>query len=435
MSAIAIDQPKIEFTEKTLKNGLRVILSEDHIVPIVAVNLWYNVGSADDTPGRTGLAHLFEHMMFEGSANIDKSEHFKLISSIGGVNNASTSSFRTNYFEWAPSQHLELLLWLEADRMGGLLKALNQETLDNQRDVVKNERRQTMENVPYGSWVERLPKLIFPEGHPYHAPVIGSMDDLDGASLKDVKEFFTTHYSPNNAVLTIVGDFDPKTAMKWVEKYFGGIARNPKVPPRPQTELPLTIGREARESLRERVPLPGVFMAYRAPAHGTRESDALTVAGVVVGEGRGSRMYQRLVLESIAAQASLINVEQPGTSWSVVVGIAYPGIFDDLLEKELLKVIDSLKNEPITNEEMERARAQIESQFLSQLTSMSNRADFLSENAMLLGDPSKANERLQELLSITSEEISKVAKEVFVEENRAVVTFLRRPRDVKLPKK
>lgn len=434
MAPVATAYPKIEFTDERLKNGLRLVMSVDNLVPIVAVNLWYNVGSRNEVPGKTGLAHLFEHMMFEGSANLKKGEHFKLVSSVGGANNASTSNFRTNYFEWAPSHELELLLWLEADRMGSLGEALNQKTLDNQRDVVKNERRQVMDDQPYGTWTEQAMNSIFPEAHPYHHSVIGSMEDLSAASLKDVKDFFRAHYAPNNAVLSIVGDFDPKQARAWVEKYFGKIAKA-KIPPSPEVELPLTLGGENRKTLRDRVPVPGVFIVYRSPGEGTRESDVMTVAGAVLGLGRGSRMYQRLVREQVALQASFLTLTQPGVSMSVAVGIAGPGIFNEVVEAELLKVVDSLKTEAVTNEELARAGAQLERQIMDQLSTVASRADWLSEHATLFGDPGKVNERLPELLSVTADEIKKVASEVLTKENRSVITYLPKPPDPKKAKK
>ena len=431
MSAISTAYPKIEFSDERLKNGLRLVMSVDGLIPIVAVNLWYNVGSRNEAPTKTGLAHLFEHMMFEGSANLKKGDHFKLIQSIGGTNNASTAAFRTNYFEWAPAHELELMLWLEADRMGGLLQALNQETLDNQRDVVKNERRQTSENQPYGTWIEETTNTLFPEGHPYHHTVIGSMEDLSAASLKDVKDFFSTYYAPNNAVLSIVGDFDPEEARGWVEKYFGKIAPNPKIPSAPEVDVPFDLGSEVRKMVRDRVPVPGVFMNFRAPADGTRESDVLTVASAVLGLGRGSRMYQRLVREQVALQANFLINPQPGVSWAVAIGIAAPGIFNEVLEAEMTKVIDSLKNEPVTEDELIRAKAQLERTIIDRMTTRASRADWLSENAMMFGDPGRINDRLPELMSITPEEIRKVASEVLTERNRSVVTYLPKPREVK----
>lgn len=434
MSVVATEYPKIDFSDERLRNGLRLIMSVDHLVPIVAVNLWYNVGSRNEIAGKTGLAHLFEHMMFEGSANVGKSEHFKLINSIGGFNNAATATYRTNYYEWAPSHELELLLWLEADRMGSLPDALSQETLDNQRDVVKNERRQSFDDPPYATWIEKMHHSLFPEGHPYHHAPIGSMDDLSAASLKDVKDFFKVHYTPNNAVLSIVGDFDPAQARAWVEKYFGGIP-SAKTPALPDVEVPLSLGAEVRGSHRERVPAHGVFIGYRSPGQGTRELDAMTMAGAVLSAGRGSRMYQQLVRENLALAAALFTLPQPGVSMTVALGIARPGIFAEVMEAELLKVIDGLKTDEIGEEELNRARAQVERVIIDSLTTVQARADWLSEHATLYDDPGRANERLTDLMSVRPDEIRKVASEVLVKENRSVVTFLPKPPKPKKPKR
>src|SRR5918996_5603344 len=223
----------IPFERHQLANGLRVVLSPDASAPVVAVNLWYAVGSRNERPGRTGFAHLFEHMMFQGSANVAETAHFAYIEKAGGSLNGSTWLDRTNYFETVPAHYLELGLWLESDRMGFLLPAMTQEKLDNQRDVVKNERRWRVDNQPYGDWDERLQALLYPAEHPYHHSVIGSMEDLDAASLQDVEEFFRTYYAPNNAVLTVCGDFDRGNALELINRYFGTLPRGPEVPPVP----------------------------------------------------------------------------------------------------------------------------------------------------------------------------------------------------------
>src|SRR5687768_2211506 len=220
----------IPFERYQLDNGLRVILSRDTSAPVVAVNLWYAVGSRNEREGRTGFAHLFEHMMFEGSANVPEMAHFSLIEQAGGSLNGSTWLDRTNYYETLPAHYLELGLWLESDRLGFLLPAMTQDKLDNQRDVVKNERRWRVDNQPYGDWDERLQALMYPSDHPYHHSVIGSMEDLDAASLQDVEEFFRTYYAPNNAVLTVCGDFDRDRTLELISRYFGGIPAGPPIP-------------------------------------------------------------------------------------------------------------------------------------------------------------------------------------------------------------
>ena len=257
--------PDIPIERHRLDNGLRVILSHDDSAPIVAVNLWYDVGSKHEKPGRTGFAHLFEHMMFQGSEHVAKGEHFALVQQAGGTLNASTWLDRTNYFETLPSHELELGLWLESDRLASLLPAMTQEKLDNQREVVKNERRCSVDNQPYGTWDERIQAHLFPEGHTYHHPTIGSMEDLNAASLEDVGEFFATYYAPNNAVLTVAGDFDRDAALAMVERHFGPIPANDDLPPPPDMSIPPLIGQ---------APARGGGRSRAAAAHLPRLPDA-----------------------------------------------------------------------------------------------------------------------------------------------------------------
>jgi zinc protease len=285
----------IPIERRALDNGLRVVLSRDPRAPLVAVNLWYDVGSKHERPGKTGFAHLFEHMMFQGSEHVEKGQHFSLVQAAGGTLNATTWLDRTNYFETLPGHELELALWLESDRMASLLPAMTQEKLDNQRDVVKNERRYSVDNQPYGDWDERIQALVYPEGHPYHHPTIGSMEDLSAASLDDVREFFATYYAPNNAVLTIAGDFETDAAMRMVERHFGPIPRNANLPPAPDMTLPASIGSEVRVTVPDGVPLPRIYLAHRIPPFGTDAFDAFDVAADVLGSGRASRLYGSLV--------------------------------------------------------------------------------------------------------------------------------------------
>ncbi len=283
-------------TEHRLANGLRVVLSEDHLTPVAAVCLWYDVGSRHEVKGRTGLAHLFEHLMFQGSASVPGNGHFELVQGAGGSLNGTTSFERTNYFETMPTHQLELALWLEADRMGSLLAALDDESMENQRDVVKNERRQRYDNVPYGTAFERLTALAYPEGHPYHHTPIGSMADLDAASLEDARAFFRTYYAPNNAVLSVVGDIDPEKTLAWIEKYFGTIpGHDGKQPPR-DGSLPDIIGEQLREEIVEEVPARALMAAYRLPHDGTRECDAADVALTILGGGESSLLHNRCLL-------------------------------------------------------------------------------------------------------------------------------------------
>ena len=279
---------RIPVERHRLDNGLRIVLSPDASAPIVGVNLWYGVGSRNEPPGRTGFAHLFEHMMFQGSAHVPKNRHFELLERAGGSLNATTWFDRTNYFETLPSHHLELALWLESDRMGFMLPALDQEKLDNQRDVVKNEKRQRYDNQPYGDWDQRLQALVYPETHPYHHPVIGSMEDLDAATLGDVETFFRTYYVPNNAVLTVAGDFAPETALAMIERWFGDIPVGRPVPPIPGVaELPDTIGESVRERVVGTCPWPGC--SWRAASPRTRIRRSTPPRWRPPSSGRGGR--------------------------------------------------------------------------------------------------------------------------------------------------
>ena len=278
-----------------LSNGLVVVCSEDHTAPIVAVNLWYHVGSANERAGRTGFAHLFEHMLFQGSADVGSNEHFELIQRAGGTLNGSTWLDRTNYFETVPSNHLELALWLEANRMGYLLPAMNQEKLDNQRDVVKNERRWSLDNQPYGSWWERLPALCYPPEHPFHHSLIGSNEDLDAASLDDISGFFKAYYTPDNAVLSIAGDFEPAQAREWVERYFGPIPKGSGKPTLASTAMPAKLGGWRREVVEDNVALARLFLAFLSPVFGSPDFYAASVCAAVLGLKKGSRLYRSLV--------------------------------------------------------------------------------------------------------------------------------------------
>ncbi|HEY8202841.1 MAG TPA: pitrilysin family protein [Actinomycetota bacterium] len=417
--------PRIDFTEHRLDNGLRAVLSEDHLAPVVAVNLWYDVGSRHEAPGRTGLAHLFEHMMFQGSRSVAKAEHFALVTAAGGTLNASTWVDRTNYFETVPSHQLELALWLEADRMGGLLDALGQETLDNQREVVKNEKRWRVDNRPYGTWDQKLQAAIFPEGHHYHHPTIGSMEDLDATSLEDVQDFFRTYYAPNNAVLSVVGDFEPSAALRWAEKHFGPIPANPNVPAGPSFPLPPRLGTEFREVIEDRVPLRRVYVAYRVPPAGSREFPALAMTSAVLVEGKTSRLYRRLVRERLLAQDVQLGPFEWAAGTSMMIGwaTARPEVGIEELEAAFHEVLDELAEEGPTGEELVRARATAEREELEELSKVSERADRLSMHATLFGDPGRVNERLPSLLAVTAEDIQKIAGDYLRPDNRAVLVY------------
>ncbi len=419
--------PIVTFSDERLPNGLRLIIAEDHLVPVAAINLWYGVGSKHEQPGKTGFAHLFEHVMFEGSAHVGKAEHMALVQAAGGVMNGSTWLDRTNYYETMPSHQVELAIWLEADRMGTLLDALSQENLDNQREVVKNEKRQSYDNRPYGSWSERMFGALFPESHPYHHPTIGSMEDLDAASLEDVSSFFRLHYAPNNAVITIVGDVESARIRTWVARYFGGIPANPNLPVKlPDLSLPATLGGEIREIVPDRVPLPRLFWGFRAPAYGDPRLDALDLAGQILAGGKGSRLHRRLVRdERLAQDVALFSMGFTGGA-SVTAGwaTARPGTDLELLEAVFWEELERITREPISPDELERARALTEADELGALMRVDERADRLSMYATLFDDPDLINRMLPRYLSVTAEDIRRVSADVFRADNRVVLTYL-----------
>ena len=414
----------------TLPNGLRVTLSEDHTAPIVAVNLWYHVGSANERPGRTGFAHLFEHMLFQGSAHVEANEHFELVQRAGGTLNGSTWLDRTNYFETVPSNQLALALWLEADRMGNLLPAMTQQKLDTQRDVVKNERRWSVDNQPYGSWWERLPALAFPPAHPFHHSLIGSMDDLDAASLEDVAQFFATYYTPDNAVLTVAGDFDPAEARTLIERYFGPIPRGAGKPPLPDMALPPGYGRPLRQVVPDDVMLPRLFLAFRSPAFGTDAYWAASVCGAVLGMGRGSRLYEALVRDrQVAADVGAFTYDLTKGSDLLVCDVTgRPETPSDALEREVTTEIDRLHRDGVTDDEVRRAVALIETSLVASLQSAGSRADRLSMYATYFGDPTLVNVEADRYRAVTAEQVSRFARERLGPENRASLLYV--PKEV-----
>jgi predicted Zn-dependent peptidase len=419
--------PKVEFTQTRLPNGLRLIISEDHLAPVAAVNLWYNVGSKHEQPGKTGFAHLFEHVMFQGSAHVAKTEHMALVQSAGGTLNGTTWLERTNYFETMPSHQVELALWLEADRMGTLLDALSQENLDNQREVVKNEKRWSYDNRPYGSWVEKILAGIYPEGHPYHHTTIGSMADLDAASLEDVASFFRLHYAPNNAVVSVVGDIDPEQVTRWVERYFGGIPANPNLPVAlPDMSLPPTLGGERREVVPDRVPLPRIHWAFRGPVFGDPRLDALDLAGQILAGGKGSRLHRRLVREEQLAQDVAFFSMGLVAGASVTAGwaTARPGVDLAVLESAFWEELDRMTRELVSDDELARAKALTEVDELGALQRVDEKADRLSMYATLFDDPGMVNSILDRYLSTTAEQIRAVCRDVFVPDNRYVLTYV-----------
>ena len=411
-----------------LDNGLLVTLSQDNTAPIAAVNLWYHVGSANERKGRTGFAHLFEHMLFQGSEHVGANEHFELIQRAGGTLNGSTWLERTNYFETVPSNQLELALWLEADRMGALLPAMTQQKLDTQRDVVKNERRWSVDNQPYGTWWEKLPALAFPESHPFHHSLIGSMEDLSAASLEDVEQFFKTFYTPDNAVLSIAGDFESAAAKALVQKHFGGIPRGKGKPLLDQLELPSRFGETLRLVVEDDVSLPRLYLAFRSPVFGSEGYYAASVTGAILGMRQGSRLYRSLVRErQIAADASAFTFDLArGTDLLIVDVTARPETSAEKLEAEVEREIDELIAGGSSDEEVQRAIALIQTDMVTAMQSASERADRISMFATLLGDPALINEQAARYNAVTTDRVNEFVRERLGPDNRAKLIYIPR---------
>ena len=409
-----------------LPNGLHVVLSEDHTAPIVAVNLWYHVGSANERLERTGFAHLFEHMLFQGSEHVAANEHFELVQRAGGTLNGSTWLDRTNYYETLPSNQLAIALWLEADRMGRFIPGLTQEKLDTQRDVVKNERRWSVDNQPYGTWWEKLPELCFPDTHPFHHSLIGSMKHLTDASLEDVADFFRTYYTPDNAVLTIAGDLDRTEAMRLVEEYFGPIPKGAPRPPLRDMTVSPTFGGTRREVVTDAVALPRLFVACRTPVFGSDGYYAASIASAILGLRTGSRLEQSLVRnQRVASQASAFTYDlAKGSDLLIVDATAHGNVSAEQLEAAVLAELDKLHEHGVTDDEVARARALIETSFVTSLQSAAERADQLSRFATYFGDAQIANEQVSRYQKVTAADVSALAKERLGPDNRVLLLYV-----------
>ena len=408
-----------------LENGLKVNLSCDPSTPVVAVNLWYAVGSRNERPGRTGFAHLFEHMMFQGSQHVPENRHFELVERAGGTLNATTWFDRTNYFETVPSHQLELALWLESDRMGWLLPAMTQEKLANQRDVVINEKRQRYDNQPYGDWDEWIQAMVYPEDHPYHHTVIGSMEDIRAATLEDVAEFFKVFYVPNNAVLTVCGDFDRNEALEMIERHFAGIPRGGEVPPLPgKPGLSPTIGSTVRERVEAHVPLPRVLMAFRIPACTTPAFHPADVARAVAASGRASRLYRSLVRDRRIAK-DVVGHAFPLTTGAGMLlfwATGFSGSDPADLEAALATELEGL--ESVREEEIERAIAVMETRLVHEIQRVGTRADLLSMFDQLFDDPARLNSELERLRAVTPDQVAEFTRTFLGPSNRAVLTYV-----------
>ncbi len=421
---VAADIPRIEFEKYKLANGLEVILSEDHRLPLVAVNLWYHVGPANEEPGRTGFAHLFEHMMFQGSKHVQANEHFRQLEGAGASDINGTTDFdRTNYFETLPANQLELALWLESDRMGYLLDKLDQNNLTNQQDVVRNERRQSVENEPFGVVEEELFHRLFPKSHPYYASVIGSHADIQAAKLADVKKFFQLYYAPNNASLAIVGDFDKAAAKKLVEKYFGPLKRGADVP-RINATTP-AIAAERRVVMKDRVELPRVYMAWlTSPIYKAGDSDA-DLAAQILGGGKSSRLYKKLVYEKQIAQ------DVAAQQQSLILGSVFyvqvtarPGHSAEEIEKAIQEELERFRKEGPEEKELERARNTIETNIIQRLETLGGFggvADRLNRYNHYLGNPDYLVEDINRYRRATAASVRDFAQQQLKTNARVVV--------------
>ncbi len=412
--------------QRTLDNGLRVVVSPDTSVPTVTVNLWVNVGSRHEAPGRTGFAHLFEHLMFQGSKNIASGEHFTRLMAEGGRLNATTWFDRTNYFETVPKGAYELALWMEADRHGRLLDAVTQENLDNQRDVVKEEKRQRYDNVPYGKAMTEVYAAVFPADHPYHHPTIGSMEDLDAASLEDVHAFFRRYYGPNNTVLTLVGDLTPEEGFAAAERYFGPLPASAQ-DPRPNLSQLAPLESPVRVDRPGQVPNDRLHIAYRLPADNTDEFFAAALAIDAIGGLSTSRLVQRLVRREQVANAVQAHAMGfvDGVSLAYLVVDVAAGQDPEDLEAAVVEEMERFAELGPTAIEMESALAQSERSWLSSLAGQEERADLISQHVLLHDDDQFVNTFLDRIRTVTPQQVQQAAARWLRPQSRAVVRHLR----------
>jgi zinc protease len=415
----AVRPPKLDFTTHTLSNGLKVILLEEHSVPVINLQIWYHVGSKDERPGRTGFAHMFEHLMFKGSAHVGPDEHSRLIEAVGGFDNAETNDDSTDFYETFPSQYLETALWLEADRMGSL--NVDEANFKSERQVVEEERRVRVDNQPYGTIEEDLRAAAFTV-HGYHHTAIGSIADLDNATVEDVRIFHDTYYKPNNATLVIVGDFSSNQALEWAKKYFEGIPASAKPIPRRDTpEPPQTEERVVRKSY-SNTPLPAVVIGYKVPSRYAPDAYPLDLASNILAGGESSRLYQALVYKSqIAVQAAGFGnfTEDPNLFWAYA--IMNQGHTADEGEKAVVGVLDGLKSQPVDSKEFEKAENQEIAGFILGRDTNEEKAVAL-ENAAVIGkNPDLVNSELDRYLKVTPADIQRAAKEYFVQQHATVL--------------
>jgi zinc protease len=416
----AASLPEVKFEKYRLENGLEVILHEDHTLPIVSVNVWYHVGSKNEKPGRTGFAHLFEHMMFQGSKNRNKEYTFD---EVGGTRNGSTSEDKTNYWENIPPSYLEKALWMESDRMGFLLPAMDQKKLDNQRDVVKNERRQRLENEPYNKVFDLLPPLMYPAGHPYSWTVIGSMADLSAASLGDVSEFFRMYYAPNNASLCVAGDFNSADAKQWIEKYFSALPAGPPID-RISSWIPKLDG-VRRVVVEDNVSLPRIYLVWHSPARYTPGDAEFDLLGNILSNGKTSRLYKSLVYEKQLAQdvSSTQDSTELGSTFNVTVTVR-DGVELEKVEKEIDSELLKIMKTGVNASELNAAKNNYETVFvrsLEQIGGFGGRADRLNQYNVFLGDPGKFQWDLDRYTNATAADVQRYANKYLDMNSRLIL--------------
>jgi len=413
--------PQLKFTDRTLSNGLRVLSVPDHSSPTVAIQVWYHVGSKDDPPNRSGFAHLFEHIMFKSTKNMKSEMMDRLTEDVGGFNNAFTADDVTVYYEVVPSNYLETLIWAEADRLSGL--NVDDANFKSERDVVKEEYRQSVLAPPYGRFEYLLQEKSFVE-HPYKRPTIGSIEDLDAASLEDVQKFHSTYYRPDNATLVVVGDFDPAQLDKWVDKYLGPIAK-PNIPlPRVQVKEPPRKS-EIRVTEHGHNDLPAVGLTYLTPREADPDSDALRVADAILSAGESSRLYNALVYtQQLAAEVNSGAETREDASLFVLTAVLSEGKKPEDAEKSLLAEIKKLQDAPVSAAELEKAKNQMITNQLRQRETSNGKALALGEAAVLLGDPARVNTDLDRLQAVTAADVQRVMKKYFTDTNRLVLYYL-----------
>jgi predicted Zn-dependent peptidase len=424
---------KIPFTKATLPNGMTVIMSEDHAVPVVAVNVTYAVGSRMEHERRTGFAHLFEHLMFMGTRRAPTQAFDAWMEAAGGRNNAWTAEDRTDYFDVAPSTALDLLLWLEADRMRDLGPLIDQQKLDLQRDVVRNERRQSIENRPYGVEELELPKLLWPEGHPYHHPVIGSHEDLEAAGVADVKEFFATYYDPANASLVVAGDFEPQRARANVETWFGTLPSRGKPTDASgagapgYTDQKTTLTSVVRSTIPDNVELTKVTLAWQSPRHFGSGDAELDLLASVLAHGKASRLYKSLVYDQKIAQS--VSARQDSHTLGsefVVDALVRPGVDPTKVEKALFDEVAKVRAKEVSTEELDRARNGYEMDFVDQLQRIAERASILNMYQAEVGDPGYVQRDLDRYRRASPADLLLYAKKVLVPDAVVVLTIVPR---------